>query len=285
MVNKRTMIPTLSRAAALLLPCLATMPAAATIIAGAPIGGHINSTVSHLASGADAWTLSYTNGAGAFISADYQASVETDGIHLYLSTLNSSFAQVGGAVADVYTVSGGTPGETLSFDAHFHVSGTMVTVPYPNPLGDYAGSSRYSVSAGLGLNGTNTTSGNPVIDLPFGRFSQQVFVIHGPASPTSLRLEFAEVTLDDEFVIPLTVTVGDPFPLAFGLQVDHGTAIESNLLNTATVSFALPSGYSIDSVAGFGSAAVPLPPAALLFAPALLVLGAVRRQGRRRHLV
>lgn len=255
----------ITRTLTVLALCTTVTPAIAAIIQSGEISGHSRSggEFEYGASGSDVRNYPYSH---------HEASVTTDGIKLLLNSTGSGFFNVTAGVSDTYTITGGTPGENLSLNAHLNIDGNSANLFTP-VLNAYFGHANINYGIGLVLNPHPENAGiaavaNPVIDTGTGFVSGQFGVLFGTGGEFSTAHTAAQKTVDFDVAIPvpLLVTVGEPFVLAVSVGIDHGALAETDMLGTVTLSFDLPAGYVISSELGFLEAApVPLP-SALLFA-------------------
>lgn len=255
---------------------VATSSAAAAIISDGQLSGGMDS-LSFDEFGSVDTTLSDTGFNGFEFSADFRGETATDGIKLYHWSQFSSSSSLRGGVEDTFTVTTGTPGEELVFNAVLRATGNSTTVSRPNPDGDYFGNSRLRLRAGGDLFRAATFNGSPAIDASFGKVGTDVGLVNDGTSIFGTTREFASVDFDAELVIPLRVTAGEAFPLAVSVDIDHTGAMETDMLNTATLSFDLPAGASITSTKGFG-APIPTPGALALLVPAGVAVSRRRRR-------
>ncbi len=257
---------------------IAGSSAAATIIADGQISGFMNAgdQPSFDAFGGINTTLNASGFNGFQFTADYIAETATDGIKLSHWSQFSSFSGLRGGIQDAFTVTTDTPGEELVFNAVLRATGNSTTVPRPNPDGDYFGNSRINLRAGGDLLNASVFNGSPAIDASFGKASAEVGVVNDGTSIFNSTRQFASVDFDAALVIPLRVIAGEAFPLAVSVGIDHTGAIDTDMFNTATLTFDLPVGATITSTKGFG-APIPSPGATVL----LGVTGIVASRRRR----
>lgn len=258
------------RISALLLLCFITGNVAGAVITTGEISGYqrTNTENEYGASGSDVRDYDFSH---------HEAFITTDGIKLSLTSNASGFFNVTGAVVDTYTISGGTPGETLNFNAYLNIEGSSENLFTPI-LSAYFGRSDIDYGVGLAINSHPQNAGlaaiaNPVIDDPRGFIAGQFGVVHGPGgefstanTPTQLQVD-----IDTSIPVPLAVTVGVPFDLAVSVGIDHGALVHTDMLGTATLFFDLPTGYQVSSDHGFFEAVVVPLPGALLFSLSGLV--------------
>lgn len=196
-------------------------------------------------------------------------SVEAGVLHGYLSsaiggnttTVNSVSMDVD--ARDQFTVDGTIAGETISITAHLLVAGV---VDITTSLG--ANSATAHASIGTGWNGT------------YGGIS----AFKATASDfTGYITSNSTIPLSAEAIYTFDVVTGTSFQLSYGMQLDTratytGGMTEADFLNTATLSFDLPAGYTISSLGGYG--VVPEPATTLLLGIGLagLVVAGWRRR-------
>jgi hypothetical protein len=205
-------------------------------------------------------TLNYTDPFTGFaFSADYQGEITTNGIRLYHWSKFSTTSELRAGVQDTYTVTTDNPGEELVFNAVLRANGNSETVFNPNPVGNYAANVRVRMGAGGDLLNAEPFNGSPAIDASFGKVSGDFGIINNGSSIFGTTYDFASVDFDHQLVIPLRVTAGEPFPLAISVVIRHSLAAETNMLDTAVLTFELPAGATISSVKGFGTTE-PAPP-------------------------
>jgi len=245
---------------------------AGMVITDAPISGYLNGASSSISTtGSVDTSLSYMN-FGTTISAEYQASAETDGIKLFLASDNATFSGIRAGVDDTYTVSGSNVGDVINFNAILVLEGTSETLPRPNTDGDYFGHSHIDVSVAKSLFGASSE----VIDAQFGKVNETHQLVVGSSDFRTVRdYQFVDFTGANrlETVIPMSVTIGEAFQLAFSVGIDHTGDIGTNMLNTAFVEFDLGPGYSISSAKGFGTQSDDLPTSTVPEPSSLMLLG------------
>lgn len=194
-------------------------------------------------------------------------STSANALRIFVES-NSGFSFASAAIVDTYTIVGPDTGAT-SITARITADATAAS--RVTTIGETFGNATFSLAIGTGL----FTSGRSVVNqIASDEFS------------TGLLQSTAAVPIQLVAEDTFTVTPGVAFNLAYAFTV-HGTAgIVANGLNTATIEFDLPDGYSISSTLGFSagttsSSDVPEPPALALLASALLLLGSIAFFRRR----
>lgn len=268
----------ISRTLSALALYILTAPAGAAIISSGDISGYSRSggEFEYGATGSDV---------RAFPNSHHEAHVTTDGIKLSLTSTASGFFNVTAGVTDTYTVTGGTPGEDLAFNAYLNINGDSANLFTPI-LNAYFGHSNIDYGVGLAINPHPQNAGlaavsNPVIDTGTGFVAGQFGVLFGTTGEFSIAHtpEQKSVNFDVAIPVPLQITVGEPFVLAVSVGIDHTALAQTDMLGTATLSFDLPTGYGISSELGFVNATpVPLPSALLLAFPVIAALWHSRRR-------
>lgn len=194
--------------------------------------------------------------AAAYPSIVAGGSVQPGVLHGTLSTsINDPFALVASGVAmdvdarDQFTVDGATIGQTISITAHLLVSGTVHI-------------------SGNSLN-ANWATAFASIGTGWGASYGGISAFQDTASDaTGYVFTNATIPLSAQASYTFDVVTGTSFQLSYGMRLNanaaggSGDTTTADFLNTAVLSFDLPTGYTISSQGGFG--VVPEPAATLL---------------------
>lgn len=172
------------------------------------------------------------------------------------------------SVRDHYTIVGATPGQPVSLTATLQMDGDLATSSVAS------GTARIVATiAGDFQSDGFPFDPSPYIPNPFGSvggtFVDQ-FLNPGETQPFAFELS-----------APLEgLSVGDSFTLAYSVAMQTVSHMRIDALNTATVSFDLPPGITLQSQNGFGTA-VPEPASATIAWAALACLTFTRRRHTR----
>lgn len=212
-----------------------------------------------------------------FASSHYQnfgitlkggGSSSANALRIYIES-NSGFSFASAAIEDTYTIIGPGSGD-VSITARITADATAAA--RNTPINEVFGSANFSLAIGTG---GLSTSGRGILNQ-----------IASDAASTGTLRSTAEVPIELVAEDTFTVTPGVAFNLGYSFSVIGSAGIIANGLNTATIGFDLPDGYSITSTLGFSSgtassSSVPEPPALALLVSAVLLLGAIAHIRRR----
>lgn len=185
---------------------------------------------------------------------------------------NSGFARSTAIIEDTYLLTG-PAGELVSIEAVIVADGSADIVT--RSTGQLNGGAFATVRIGDAMQ----TDGTDLVS----SFAQDTY-FPGYVNPDlGLNPDLVHDDFDLRATHALEVLPGTTFDLAFMLEVQATNGAIVDALNTATIDFVLPDGYSLTSVLGFGaaSATVSEPAAIVVFATGLAGL-LIRRRRRSR---
>jgi hypothetical protein len=179
---------------------------------------------------------------GQVLTATGASTATSMNVHYNTNYFDNIFLH--NSFVDTYTIVGppGTQGQPVAASVTMHATGMLRVVPAQN--GIVIGTSALGVEVGTWspetvseqFRVTATAANTRIVFIPFANYGQ---------TPQALPV-------NETIVAPFTPNVGEPFDVAFGLDLSG-----RNATIAATIAWTLPPGYTITSVLGYNSGPTP----------------------------